>query len=131
MARGLLDTSVFVALETGRPIEADQLPEESVISPITLGELQAGVLVADTVEIRAVRMNTVQLAAEVELIAIDERVAASWALLRNQLGRAGRRVPINDLWIAATGLANKLPVYTQDNDFDPLDETSSLKVIRV
>lgn len=131
MARGLLDTSIFVALETGRRIEIGQLPEESVISPITFGELQAGVLTADTVESRAARMNTVQLAAEVELITIDESVATSWALLRNQLGQAGRRIPINDLWIAATGLANDLPVYTQDNDFDPLDEVSRLKVIKL
>lgn len=131
MARGLLDTSVFVALETGRPIEIDQLPEESVISPITFGELQAGVLAANTVEIRAIRMNTVQLAAEVELIPIDERVAASWALLRNQLRESGHRVPINDLWIAATALANNLSVYTQDNDFDPLDGISHLTVAKL
>jgi hypothetical protein len=30
-SRGLLDTSVFIALETGRPIHGNLLPEESAI----------------------------------------------------------------------------------------------------
>lgn len=131
MARGLLDTSVFVALKAGRPVEASQLPEESVISPITFAELHAGVLAARTIETRAVRLNTLQQAADVELVPIDERVAAAWALLRTRVGESGRRVDVNDLWIAATGLANRLPVYTQDGDFAPVQDVEGLEIVRV
>ena len=42
--RGLADTSVFVALETGRPIAP--LPPAVSVSVITLGELELGALAA-------------------------------------------------------------------------------------
>jgi len=54
--RGLLDTSVFVASESGRPIDGDLLPEQGAVSVVTLAELQAGVLAARSTEIRAQRM---------------------------------------------------------------------------
>ena len=44
--RGVLDTSVFIAAESGRSLNEELLPEESAISVITLAELQAGVLAA-------------------------------------------------------------------------------------
>ena len=38
---GLLDTSVFVAREDGRPL--GELPERVAVSVVTIGELQLGV----------------------------------------------------------------------------------------
>jgi len=37
--RGLLDTTVFIARESGRPIDASRLPEESAVSVITIAEV--------------------------------------------------------------------------------------------
>ena len=45
-SRGLLDTSVLIATETGRPLDIDALPDEVFISVVTIAELQAGVLAA-------------------------------------------------------------------------------------
>lgn len=131
MARGLLDTSVIVAVESGRPIKLERLPNELVIAPVTVGELQAGVLAADTLAGRAARMRSVQFIGSAELALIDDRVAAAWAQLRTHLKESGRRVRMNDLWIAATALANRIPVYTQDSDFDVLDGVGGLNVIQV
>jgi predicted nucleic acid-binding protein len=130
-ARGLLDTSVFIALETGRPMNAERLPDRSVICPVTIAELQAGVLVTADVDIRARRLATLESAADIEVLAIDAEVAAEWARLRVHLAESGRRVNVNDLWIAATAVANGLPVVTQDGDFDPLQDTTGLEVIHV
>ncbi len=129
--RGLLDTSVFIAAESARPLLANRLPDESVVSPVTVAELQVGVLAAVDLDIRARRLATLESIADVEVLPIDGEVAAEWARLRVHLAQAGRRVNVNDLWIAATALANGLPVVTQDDDFDPLDEVSGLEVIRV
>lgn len=62
---------------------------------------------------------------------LDEGVAAAWALLRIHLAEAGRRLNVNDLWIAATALTHDLPVVTQDDDFDPVEGVSGLVVVRV
>jgi hypothetical protein len=49
----------------------------------------------------------------------------------NHLAEAGRRVRINDLWIAAIAASRGLAVITQDGDFDALDGVAGLTVIRV
>jgi predicted nucleic acid-binding protein len=130
-ARGLLDTSVFIAVESARPVDASLLPDQSVVCPVTIAELQAGVLAAADLDIRARRLVTLESIADVEVLAIDADVAAEWARLRVHLAETGRRVNVNDLWIAATAVANRLPVVTQDDDFDPLEGVSGLEVICV
>ena len=130
-ARGLLDTSVFIALESDRPMNVGMLPNQSVICPVTIAELQAGVLITADVDIRARRLATLESAADIEVLAIDAEVAAEWARLRVHLAETGRRVNVNDLWIAATAAANGLPVVTQDDDFGPLEGARGLDVIRV
>lgn len=130
-AKGLLDTSVFIALESGRSINGDLLPEHGAICPVTIAELQSGVLVSADVDIRARRLATLDSTADIEVLAIDEAVAAEWARLRVHLAHSGRRINVNDLWIAATAVAHGLPVVTQDDDFGPLDGVQGLEVTRV
>jgi predicted nucleic acid-binding protein len=93
--------------------------------------LQAGVLAATNLEVRARRLATLESIADVEVLAIDVAVAAEWARIRVHLALAGRRVNVNDLWIAATAAANSLPLVTQDDDFDPLEGVAGLELIRV
>lgn len=129
--RGLLDTSVFIAGESGRRLDAERLPAELAVSAVTVAELHVGVLAARDVDTRARRLATLEAVNDVEMLLVDERVAAAWARLRVHLAEAGRRLNVNDLWIAATALANDLPVVTQDEDFAPVDGVAGLAVLRV
>jgi len=126
-----LDTSVFIALESARPLDAAALPDESVICPITIAELQAGVLGAAHLDTRARRLATLEALADVEVLPIDADVAAAWAHLRVHQHQHRRRVNVNDLWVAATAVVNELPVVTQDDDFAALAGVLELQVIRV
>jgi predicted nucleic acid-binding protein len=129
--RGLLDTSVFIASESGRALDVSRMPAESAASVITLAELQVGVLAPVDTTTRARRLTTLDLLSDIEVIPIDENAARAWAELRVHLADRGRRVNVNDLWIAATALSRGLPVVTQDDDFDPVDGLAGLSVIRV
>jgi predicted nucleic acid-binding protein len=129
--RGLLDTSVFIAGEAGRPLNAELVPDEAAVSAVTVGELHVGVLAAHDIDTRAQRLATLEAVADVELLSIDEVVAAAWARLRVHLADVGRRLNVNDLWIAATSLAHDLPVVTQDDDFEPVEGVGGLVVVRV
>ncbi|WP_297008412.1 type II toxin-antitoxin system VapC family toxin [uncultured Corynebacterium sp.] len=129
--RGLLDTSVFIARESGRPLRADQLPNEGCISVITLAELEAGVLAAPDQSIRSRRLSTLTAVSALEPLSVDAAAATHWARLRVRLAEAGRRINVNDLWIASIALANDLPVFSQDEDFRVLADLDELQVFYV
>lgn len=129
--RGLLDTSIFIANESGRPLDVERIPQETAVSSVTLAELHVGVLAAKDLGTRARRLATLEAVADIELLPVDAQVAASWALLRVHLAEAGRKLNVNDLWIAATALAHDVPVVTQDDDFGPIDSAEGLRIIRV
>ena len=121
------DTSLFIAVEQERPLSASR-PEHVAVSVVTIGELRLGVLAATDSRTRARRMETLSVAEALDPLPIDEPVAHAWAALIVALREAGKRMPINDSWIAATAIAHGIPVASQDGDFDDLP---GLEVIRV
>lgn len=127
MSRGLLDTSIFIARESRR-VELGSLPDEVAVSVITYAELRAGVLAASDVTTRSRRLTTLQAVADLNPLPVDSAVADEWARLRLLLAQAGRRVDVNDTWIAATALAHAVPVVTQDDDFSALAGISDLQI---
>jgi predicted nucleic acid-binding protein len=114
--RGVLDTSVFIAKETGRPLA--ELPDAAAVSVITLAELHLGVLMAQGSAVRARRLRTLTLVQNTfEPLPIDPEVARTFAELVAEARRYRKRPKIMDTWIAATAVAHDVPVYTQDEDF--------------
>ncbi len=128
MSRGLVDTSVFIARESGRPLDEAKLPDEIAVSVITVAELRAGVLAASDVQTRDTRLATLSEALTRTPVPIDEPVADAWAKLRILLRDSGQRMPVNDSWIAATAMALAIPVITQDDDHV---DVQGLDVVRV
>lgn len=128
---GVLDTSVFIANETGRPLDESAVPEEVATTVITLAELNAGVLAAGPADVRARRLATLDAIADMVALPVDEEAARVWARLRVHLAEAGRRMAVNDLWIAAIAVSRGLPVVTQDDDFTALEGAAGFIAIRV
>jgi predicted nucleic acid-binding protein len=123
---GLADTSLFIAQEHRRPVRGEP-PERITVSVVSIGELTLGVLTA-TGQRRAQRLATLRRADALDPLPITDEVAVAWAALRLSLRDAGRRMPLNDSWIAATALSAGIPVVTQDGDYD---DVPGLSVIRV
>jgi predicted nucleic acid-binding protein len=130
-SRGLLDTSVLVAIESGRPLRKEAMPETMAISVVTRAELRVGIFAAEDIETRDRRLVTFELANRIVALPVDEAVSRAWAQMRAYLRASGRKVRINDMWIAATAAAHEIPVVTQDTDFDVLNGVAGLTVIPV
>ena len=125
--QGLLDTSVFIAQESGRPL--DPLPRFAAISVVTVAELHLGVLMAGDPAIQAQRLRTLSaIESRFEPLPIDATVARMFSEIVAEARRQGRRLQIMDTWIAATAVVHDLPVYTQDDDFRGIPR---VRVIRV
>jgi predicted nucleic acid-binding protein len=117
---GLLDTSIFIARESGR--ELGKLPERVAISVVTIGELQLGVLNAADDATRARRADTLAFARAADPIPINEAVMTTWARLVADCKSAGihRTIKLIDALIAATAVEHGLPVVTQDKDYEEI-----------
>ncbi len=90
---------------------APELDEPWLISVVSVGELHAGVLLAEDAVVRAQRLRRLSvLLAEAPVVAIEHAVAARYGELRAATGRR----PANDLWIAATALAHDFTLVTAD-----------------
>lgn len=128
--RGVLDTSTVVFL--GRLEDPSRLPEEPLITAVTLAELAVGPLVASDDDERARRQIHLQQAeADFVPLPFDAAAARAFGTVAASLRRGGRKATARayDAMIAATALANDLPVYTcNPADFSGID---GLKVVAV
>lgn len=126
--RALLDTSFFVATESGRPLGEMPGVTETEVSVVTLAELTVGVLMANDAD-RAGRVATLSAVESTwDPLPIGAEVAREFARIVADLRVRRRRVPILDALLAATSVAEQIPVVTQDRDYDAIP---GVQVIRV
>lgn len=128
--RGILDTNTLILLN--RITAIDALPEEPLITTVTLAELSVGPLVATGDDVRAARQAHLQQAeADFDPLPFDRAAARSFGQVAAALRQAGRKPSARtyDAMIAAIALSNGLPVHTcNPTDFSGI---SDLVVIEV
>lgn len=128
--RGLLDTNTVILLP--ELTDPGVLPEEPLISAITLAELSVGPLVTTSEVEQAARQAQVQQAeADFDPLPFDVSAARAFARVAASLRRAGRKPAARayDAMIAAIAVAHNLPLYTSNpEDFAGIDD---LRVVAV
>jgi predicted nucleic acid-binding protein len=119
----VLDTSTLILLT--RLQDPNLLPQEPLITAVTLAELSVGPLVAKTDEERAARQAHVQQAeSDFDPLPFDVAAARAFGRVALALRKSGRSVKPRayDVMIAATAIANGLPLYTcNPKDFKGID----------
>lgn len=125
-----MDTSTVIVLD--RLENPAALPVEPLITAVTLAELSVGPLVVEDEAERAARQARLQQAeADFDPLPFDAGAARAFGRVAASLRRAGRKGTARsyDAMIAATALANDLPVSTcNSSDFAGIDD---LRVIEV
>lgn len=115
--RGVLDTSTVILLQ--RLADDRDLPTEPLITAVTLAELAVGPLVAGGEGERAARQAHLQQAeADFTPLPFDAAAARAFGRVAASLRHSGRKTAARsyDAMIAATALANALPLYTCNPD---------------
>lgn len=111
--RGVLDTSTVIRL--GEVTDASQLPDDSVITAVTLAELAVGPLVATDDQERAARQAHLQQAeSDFDVLPFDAAAARAFGSVAASLRAAGRKPAARayDALIAATAISHDLPLFT-------------------
>lgn len=121
--QGILDTSTLILLP--RLTDVSVLPDEPLITAVTLAELSVGPHAADDESERATRQAQLQQAeADFEPLPFDADAARAFGRVAASLRRSGRKTSARayDAMIAAIALAHGLPVYTcNTTDFTGID----------
>ena len=127
---GLLDTSTVILLS--RLSGPEVLPVEPLVSAITLAELSVGPLVATDEAERSRRLAHLQQAeADFAPVPFDAAAARAFGRVASSLRGSGRKTAARayDALIAATALANGLPLFTVNpKDFGGIDELDVVAV---
>jgi len=112
LSGALLDTSVVIG---GLDATQTELPATMAISVITLGELRAGVRLADDPTVRAARQRRFNAVRDTfEPIPVDEAVAEHYGDILATARSAGRSDKATDLLIIATAAATGRVLLTLD-----------------
>jgi predicted nucleic acid-binding protein len=121
--RGLIDTNIVIHLPV---LDPAQLPDEMVLSAVTLAELSAGPHHTDDPAERARRVGVLQHAeAAFDPLPFDADAARAYGRICAGVLAAGRhpRRRVADLMIAAIAVVNQVPLYTTNPaDFAGLEE---------
>lgn len=130
-ARGVLDTSTVILLP--QITDASVLPDQPLIAAVTLAELSVGPLVARDERERSARQAHLQQAeADFHPLPFDAAAARAFGRVAASLRRAGHKPAARsyDAMIAATAIANELPVYTANpDDFQQIDGLDVIAVV--
>ena len=126
---GIIDTNTLILLER---LDPSVLPEEPVITAITLAELSVGPLVAIDDQERAARQARLQEAeASFEPLPFDASAARVFGRVAASLRRSGRKPSARafDALIASTAIANGLELYTcNPKDYSGIDDLALIAI---
>jgi predicted nucleic acid-binding protein len=126
----LIDTNVVIHLAA---LDDAHLPDEMVISAVTLAELSAGPHHTDDPAERARRMSVLpHTEATFEPLPFDTEAARTFGQVSAAVVAAGRkpRRRIADLMIASITIANRLPLYTTNpSGFAGLDDLATVVAV--
>ncbi|MEM7479919.1 MAG: type II toxin-antitoxin system VapC family toxin [Acidobacteriota bacterium] len=127
MRRIVLDTSAYSAFLRGHgEIRAVlQRVAEILVIPVVLGELRAGFRKGSQRPKNEKLLEQFLASPRVRVIPLDEETADRYGEIVSSLRAAGRPIPTNDLWIAASAMQWAGYVVSTDSHFRHIPQITS------
>ena len=123
--RLILDTNIYSDYAEGNTEVVNIIAErgsEICFPAIVLGELYYGFQKSVRKKLNELKMEQFIKIFHVEIITDDEYVARKYALIYEYLEKKGRKIPINDVWIAACCMEVGGTLLTRDQHFEAVDQ---------
>lgn len=128
MNGNLMDTNVIVRVLNGDRELINELLKISSLCTCTvvLGELMYGA--AKSAHVVQNKQNAKSFCSRYPLLGVSNIVAEFYGEIKKDLLSHGNVMPENDMWIAATALANDMTVITQDKHFEHIQNLMVIKL---
>jgi len=119
--RFLLDTNIVIALSVNDDAVVRRLEEGVTVflSSIVLGELFFGAYRSARIEENLERAS--EFATSNTVLVCDTVTARHYGRIKSRLREAGRPIPENDIWIAATAQQHELTLVSRDTHFNEVE----------
>lgn len=117
----LLDTSIIIqSFKRNNAVGKYLDGIEEIYVPVTVvGELYYGAYKSGTAEKHIERIEI--FLSSCKLLQTDLATATAYGNIKAAQTRKGKPIPENDIWIAATAMQHKLPLYTSDRHFNEIE----------
>jgi tRNA(fMet)-specific endonuclease VapC len=125
----VLDTNIYCDFAEGTPEIVDTIAlhgEHILIPSIVIGELVFGFLKGSKQQFNERKLRQVISRLKIEIIDVTAEVARKYAVIFLSLQRAGTRIPINDVWIAACCMEVGGTLLTRDKHFEFVPQVDSI-----
>ena len=125
----VLDTNIYSDYAEGLYEVVDILAthgENIFIPSVVLGELYYGFLKGSKQEHNEKKLQELVDRLQIEIIDVSRDVARKYSLIYGSLQKKGRKIPINDVWIAACCMEVGGTLLTRDKHFKYVDQIDSI-----
>lgn len=116
----VLDTNIYCDYAAGVPAVVEALAtygDQLYLPAVVVAELTFGFMKGNRRKANEDRLQYIIEQLDIGIIKIDSDVARKYAMIYLDLVQAGRKIPINDVWVAACCLHLGGTLFTRDRHF--------------
>lgn len=125
----VLDTNIYTDYAQGLPdvVETMAIHGTQIFIPsIVLGELHYGFMKGVKKDLNEMKLHQFITHLHVNIIEVNDEVARKYAIIMLSLIKKGTKIPINDVWIAASCMNVGGTLFTRDRHFDAIDQLDKI-----
>jgi predicted nucleic acid-binding protein len=125
----VLDTNIYCDYAEGLAEVVDVIATHGqylFIPSIVLGELHYGFMKGSRQRFNEKKLRQMISRLRIEIIDVDAEVARKYAHIYLSLEKKGSKIPINDVWIAASCMEVGGTFLTRDQHFEVVDQIETL-----
>ncbi len=121
----VLDTNIYSDYAEGLPETVNFLATHSkdlYLPSVVIGELNFGFMKGSRRQLNERKLRQFINRLKVEIIDVDSDVARKYAVIFMSLHKKGAKIPINDVWIAASCMEIGGTLLTRDRHFEVVEQ---------
>jgi len=125
----VLDTNIYCDYAEGIPNVVDHMAshgDDIFLPSIVIGELTYGFMKGRRQELNEKKLKEIIKKLQIEVISVDQNVSRKYALIYLSLIKKGKKIPINDVWIAACCMDVGGTLLTRDRHFQHVEQVDVL-----
>jgi tRNA(fMet)-specific endonuclease VapC len=125
----VLDTNIYTDYAQGLPDVVELMAihgTQLFIPSVVLGELHYGFMKGSKKQFNERKLYQFITHLHVNIIDVNDEVARKYATIMVSLIKNGTKIPINDVWIAASCMNVGGTLFTRDSHFDAIDQLDTL-----